>query len=132
MDYLIVAHSPAAGKVHPKRLYAHLRYCLAETLGICDNGLSQACEVSTMERELELLYDQEADVLYVSQGRPEYTDYVEIDEDVILRLDPETREIVGFTIIDFAAHFAQREPALSLPLNVMFRPKDEIKRVVAA
>ena len=26
---------------------------------------------------LKIVYDQEADVLYVTQGQPEYTDYVE-------------------------------------------------------
>jgi hypothetical protein len=29
---------------------------------------------------------------------------------LILRRDPKTKEIVGFTIIDFAGHFAQKEP----------------------
>ena len=79
-----------------------------------------------MEQNLKLLYDQEADALYVSQGRPEYTDYVELDENVILRLDPTTKEIVGFTIINFAALFSQREPTLSLPIDVAFRPNKEI------
>jgi uncharacterized protein YuzE len=85
-----------------------------------------------MEQELKFLYDQEADVLYVSQGRPEYTDYVEAGDDLILRLDPQTREVVGFTILDFVAHFSRREPGLRIPLDVVFRPRAEVKTLLAA
>ena len=50
---------------------------------------------------IKIFYDREADVLYVTRGKPEYTDYVEHSDDVILRLEPETKQLVGFTIIDF-------------------------------
>ena len=85
-----------------------------------------------MEQELKLLYDQEADVLYVSRGRPEYTDYVEAGDDLILRLDPQTREVIGFTILDFVAHFSQQEPSLHIPLDVVFRPRSEVESLLAA
>lgn len=73
-----------------------------------------------MDNQLSFLYDREADVLYVSKGHPEYTDYLELDDDFILRLDPKTKEIVGFTVIDFAGRFAQKEKPLSVPLKVTF------------
>ncbi len=73
-----------------------------------------------MGKNLNLLYDKDADVLYVSLGHPEYTDYVELDDNFVLRLDPETKEIVGFTIIDFGARFAQKEPPSSVPLKATF------------
>ena len=79
-----------------------------------------------MVRELKFLYDQEADVLYVSLGHPEYTDYVEVNDDFILRLDPDTKEVVGFTIIDFVAHFSQSEPGLHIPLEASFQPLVDI------
>ncbi len=85
-----------------------------------------------MEQELRFLYDQEADVLYVSQGRPEYTDYVEAGDDLILRLDPQTREVVGFTILDFVAQLSRREAGLRIPLDVVFRPRPEVKTLLAA
>ncbi len=69
---------------------------------------------------MRILYDQEADVLYVSIGQPEHTDFVELDDDFILRLDPATKKVVGFTIVDFAAHFSKREPPLSVPLKAEF------------
>ena len=34
--------------------------------------------------ELKIVYDQEADVLYVTRGQPEYTDYVRHYNDLIL------------------------------------------------
>jgi len=84
-----------------------------------------------MGKELKISYDKEADVLYVSLGHPEYTLYTEIGPDLILRLDPETHEVVGFTIIDFAQHFAYNEPSsLQIPLTATFsplRPVEELK-----
>ena len=58
---------------------------------------------------IKIFYDQEADVLYVTRGHLEYTDYVEHSDDVILRFDPENKRLVGFTIIDFSQHFAKKE-----------------------
>ena len=54
---------------------------------------------------LKIVYDREADVLYVTKGMPEHTDYVEYTEDVILRFHPETKQLVGFTLVDFSEHF---------------------------
>ena len=70
---------------------------------------------------MKIFYDQEADVLYVTRGKPEYTDYVEHSDDVILRLDPETKRLVGFTIIDFSQHFAKQESDISLPFGIDFQ-----------
>ena len=56
---------------------------------------------------MKIFYDREADVLYATRGKPEYSDYVEHSDDVILRLDPETKQLIGFTIIDFSQHFAK-------------------------
>ena len=69
---------------------------------------------------LNFLYDREADVLYVSKGHPEFTDNVELNNNIILRLDPATKEIVGFTIIDFAGRFASKTPSLAIPLHTTF------------
>ena len=70
---------------------------------------------------MKIFYDQEVDVLYVTRGKPEYTDYVEHSDDVILRLDPETKRLVGFTIIDFSQHFAKQESDISLPFGIDFQ-----------
>jgi len=45
-------------------------------------------------------YDAEADVLYISIGKPRKAEGVDIGEGTIIRLNPETNEIVGITIIN--------------------------------
>ena len=70
---------------------------------------------------IKIFYDREADVLYVTRGKPEYTDYVEHSDDVILRLEPETKQLVGFTIIDFSQHFAKQESDIALPFDIDFQ-----------
>ena len=69
---------------------------------------------------LKIVYDREADVLYVTKGTPEHTDYVEYNEDVILRFHPETKQLVGFTLIDFSEHFARKDSNIVLPFGVDF------------
>ncbi len=81
-----------------------------------------------MHNQLNFLYDHEADVLYVSSGHPTYTNYVELNDDVILRLDPKTNQVVGFTIVDFAGRFSKNAPALALPLHAASERKGKVKR----
>ncbi len=84
-----------------------------------------------MGDQLTFVYDREADVLYVSKGHPEYTDYQELDN-LILRLDPKTKEIVGFTIIDFEGRFVQTQAPVTIPLNATFaRTKSRKPRELA-
>jgi uncharacterized protein YuzE len=45
-------------------------------------------------------YDAEADVLYISIGKPQKAEGVDIGEGTIVRVNPETNDIVGFTIIN--------------------------------
>ena len=72
------------------------------------------------ETGLKVVYDTEADVLYVTCGTPEYTEYIEHSEDVILRLDPDTKRLVGVTIIGFSGHFEKVDLNLS-DSNLSFR-----------
>ena len=44
-------------------------------------------------------YDGEADVLYLSLGKPQAAVGIDIGEGVILRFDEKRKEIVGITII---------------------------------
>lgn len=67
-----------------------------------------------------MFYDREADVLYVTKGHPEYTDYVEYGDNIILRFHPETKELVGFTITDFSISFAKQDADFHLPFRVNF------------
>ncbi len=62
---------------------------------------------------MKIVYDSEADVLYVTRGTLEYTEYIEHSEDVILRLDPDTKRLVGITVIDLSQHFGKADFSLS-------------------
>ena len=43
-------------------------------------------------------YDQEADVLYLSLGRPRKAVGIDIGDGVVVRIDEKKREVVGVTI----------------------------------
>ncbi|MBI1929861.1 DUF2283 domain-containing protein [Candidatus Poribacteria bacterium] len=75
----------------------------------------------------KISYDPEADVLYVTRGELEYTDYVEYAENVILRFEPGTKRLVGFTLIDFSQHFAQQKPDIRLPFESDFQVHEEMR-----
>ena len=45
-------------------------------------------------------YDAEADVLYLSFGNPKIAEGIDIGDGTIVRIQPDSQEIVGFTIIN--------------------------------
>ena len=56
--------------------------------------------------QLTVSYDKDADVLYITEGRPRKSIGEMMEDGVIVRRDPKTREVLGFTIVDFMDHFA--------------------------
>ncbi|MBI4398309.1 MAG: DUF2283 domain-containing protein [Candidatus Omnitrophica bacterium] len=52
-------------------------------------------------------YDEEADVLYISVGKPRIAIGVDIGEGVVVRYDEKKQEVVGVTIIGFLARTLQ-------------------------
>jgi len=59
-------------------------------------------KVAISLEKVNLDYDEEADVLYVSFGEPrEAKDSVEVEDGVVYRIAD--NEVVGITIIDFKA-----------------------------
>jgi uncharacterized protein YuzE len=60
--------------------------------------------------ELILDYDQEGDVLYASLGPPQYAVTDEVDDDILLRYCPPSRDVVGITIVNFRRHFPHEAP----------------------
>lgn len=84
-----------------------------------------------MRKKVQFHYDREADVLYLSVGKPQQAKTVEMGEDFILRLHPKTAEVVGITIIDFSRHFPQLKPAqFKLPVNGSFDPARLLEQVL--
>ena len=50
---------------------------------------------------LNMAYDNQADVLYISLGNPRKAITTEMGEGNLIRKNPKTKEIIGITIIDF-------------------------------
>lgn len=54
---------------------------------------------------LRISYDKEADVLYVSIGKPKQAICETLDNGVVVRYDKKSDKVIGFTIIDFEKRF---------------------------
>jgi len=63
---------------------------------------------------MQIAYDAESDVLYVSVGEPRRAITREMSEDVLLRIDPESGAVVGITIL----HLSTRSNLESLPVQI--------------
>ena len=67
-------------------------------------------------------YDKTTDILYVRPPKARAATSVDLDEDVWLRVDLATGEIVGFEIDDFELVFLKKHPELAAPWHEI-RPK---------
>ena len=54
-----------------------------------------------MGKEIRMIYDDEGDVLDVSLGVPVAAVSREMDDDFFVRIEPNSGEVVGFSILDF-------------------------------
>lgn len=66
---------------------------------------------------MQLAYDREADVLYLSVGEPRRAISREIGDDVLLRIDPDTGAVVGLTILNLST----RNSLEDLPVQIDLR-----------
>ena len=72
---------------------------------------------SARPKDLQVKYDVEADILNCSFGKPEEAVSIEIEDGVLLRVDPnDERRVVGFTILDFGSRSKKSERFI-LPLR---------------
>jgi uncharacterized protein YuzE len=74
-----------------------------------------------MEKTIMLFYDKDNDIMDISFGKPKVAISEEVDEDIVVRIDPNSREILGFTIINFVnvflKRFAPKEKPIELTLS---------------
>lgn len=67
--------------------------------------------------KLHYYYDKEADVFYLSQGKPSAKSVSqEVADDVVLRLDSKTKQIKGFTILNFSRRMSKKHLPIELPI----------------
>ena len=71
-----------------------------------------------MNNFTQIFYDRESDVLYLSIGEPRRAISREVGDDVLLRIDPETENVVGLTIMNLASRFGEIESPQSLPVSI--------------
>ena len=64
-------------------------------------------------------YDVKSDILYLSIGSPKKAICLELEEGILIRIAPDTKEIVGLTIIDFVYRFKGKK-SLVLPILAQF------------
>jgi hypothetical protein len=83
-----------------------------------------------MDKRLRVHYYEEGDELNVLLGKPSECLYVEVDDEVYVRLDPATKEVVGFTIPNFLS--SARERKQSLPLQGRFSLPPKSRELVEA
>jgi uncharacterized protein YuzE len=73
-----------------------------------------------MEKNLRFSYDPPSDELNIHFGEPRPAISKEIDDEVYLRLDPHSREIVGVTVLHFRRRFrSAKSKPLSFALPVL-------------
>ena len=74
-------------------------------------------------KKLYYYYDKEADIFYISKGKPlARVSSQETGDDVILRLHPKTKEVVGFTVLNFVKRLGQKSASIPLPIQLEFAP----------
>lgn len=67
-------------------------------------------------------YDKDADVLYISQGKPSPRDETsETAEEVVVRKNPKTGEIKGLTILHFLKRGIGKPLHITLPFRLALR-----------
>lgn len=71
-----------------------------------------------MEKGIKIYFDKEADVFYFSRGEPR-ADAIsrEIGDDIIVRLEPKTNRVLGFTVLNFTSRFEKLSFTQEIPIE---------------
>lgn len=60
----------------------------------------ETLNIAEKKEKIKWDYDAEADILYISFGNPANAEGVDIGEGTIVRIQSESKEIIGFTILN--------------------------------
>jgi uncharacterized protein YuzE len=69
-----------------------------------------------MEKKIYISYDKQADVMYLSFGKPEKAVGEEIEEGIFCRYKPDTKELVGLTVVNFSKKFDVVPKEVAIPI----------------
>lgn len=69
-------------------------------------------------------FDKEGDVLDISIGKPKKAISKELGEDIVARIDPKNKEVIGFTILNFTKRFEKLKDVkkIDMPLKAKILP----------
>lgn len=73
-----------------------------------------------MDEKLKIFFDKIGDVLEIAIGESREAISREVDNDIIVRIDPKTDEIIGFTILNFEKRFEHLDVSETLPITATF------------
>ena len=68
-----------------------------------------------MEKKIMISFDKQADVMYMSFGKPVKAEGEEIKEGIFARYDPKSRKLVGLTVVNFSKKFGMHPEEISIP-----------------
>jgi len=74
---------------------------------------------------LKFFFDKQGDVLDISIGEPKGAISNEMSNDIVMRINPKTNKIVGFTILNFENRFEHLNKAETLPIIATFAKIDK-------
>jgi uncharacterized protein YuzE len=60
----------------------------------------ETLNITEKKNKINWDYDADADVLYISFGNPKNAEGVDIGEGTIIRIEPDSKEIIGITILN--------------------------------
>lgn len=69
----------------------------------------------------ELFYDRDNDILYLSIGKPRSAISREVGDDVLVRVDPRTGEVVGLAVMNLSARYGDMDDPHSLPISMLLK-----------
>lgn len=73
-----------------------------------------------MEGKINFFFDEEGDVLDITIGEPKKAVAKELKDDIAVRIDPQSGEIVGIVILNFMKRFRlkKKPEKIELPVKV--------------
>lgn len=73
-----------------------------------------------MAETLKFTYDQQSDVLDIALGRARKAISREIGDDVFVRIDPKTKKVVGFSVLNLTKRTPSHELIRTIPVTARF------------
>jgi uncharacterized protein YuzE len=73
-----------------------------------------------LEGKINFFFDEEGDMLDITIGKPRKAVAKELKNDIAIRVDPESGEIVGIVILNFMKRFRlkKKPEKIELPLKI--------------